>query len=100
MEILDPDGSLLYWILLSTSDEAGREEAITWICTDPGMNREKAEIFLDAMHRMFPGGASSVPAPSLEVIIAYARSVAEVSGKTVEQVLAENNVFGVRRGDG
>ncbi len=100
MQVLDPDGSLLYWILLSTADEAGREEAITCICTAPGMNREKAEIFLDAMHRMFPGGAASVPAPSLEVIIAYARSVAEVSGKTVEQVLAENDVFGIRGGDG
>ncbi len=80
-----------YWILLSTSDEAGREEAIAWICTQPGLNREKAEIFLDALHRMFPDGASSVPAPSLEVVVAYARPVAEV--------LAENNVFGVRRED-
>ncbi|MCP4608407.1 MAG: hypothetical protein GY845_06820 [Planctomycetes bacterium] len=100
MEILDPDGSLLYWMLLSTSDEAGREEAIAWICTEPGLNREKAEIFLDALHRMFPDGPSSVQEPSLEVIITCARSVAEVSGKTVEQVLAENNVFGIRKGDG
>ncbi len=100
MEILDDDGSLLYWILLSTADEAGREEAIACISKEPGLNREKAEIYLDAMHRMFPDGPSSVPAPSLEVIVAFARSVADVSGKTVEQVLAENNVFGIRKGDG
>ena len=80
---------------MSTYDKAVRKEVIAWICEKPGMNRENVETFLDALHKQFPNGPPAAPKPSLEVIVEYARRVAEASGKTVGQVLAESNVFGL-----
>ncbi len=100
MEIRDDDGSLLHWILMSTYDKAVREQVITWICEKPGLDRKSVETFLDALHKQFPNGPPAAPKPSLEVIVEYARRVGEASGKTVGQVLAESNVFGIRKKDG
>ncbi len=79
--------------LLFTQDEAGREDMIARLC-EKGLEREKVELVLDALHKMYRKDPLDNSGLDPEVRMAFARRIAEISGKTVEQVLAESDAMG------
>ncbi len=79
-------------ILLFTNDEEGREKMIARVC-ERGLEREKAEIFLDTLHKMYRKDPLDISEPDPELVLAFARRISEISGKPVEQVLAESDAL-------
>ncbi len=90
---LDDTTFSLGMLLLIADDEVEREKFLTYACEQGLLEREKAEATLDELlekHRMDPlDNSKSDP----EVRLAFARRLAEISGKTVEQVLAESDAL-------
>ncbi len=83
-------------MLCFTSDETRREAVIARMSEKPGMDRAKVENVLGLLRQVVEEDTPQVaPEPSPEVKLEVARQVAEVTGKTVEQVLAED-LFGDR----
>jgi hypothetical protein len=90
---LDDTTFFIGMILLLTNDEEGREEMISRVC-ERGLEREKAEIFLDTLHKMYRKDPLDYSEPDPELVMAFARRISEISGKPVEQVLAESEALG------
>lgn len=89
---LDDATFFIGMILLLTNDEEGREEMISRVC-EQGLEREKAEIFLDTLHKMYRKDPLDYSKPDPELIMAFARRISEISGKPVEQVLAKSEAL-------
>ena len=89
---LDDTTFFIGLILMFTNDEVGREQMIASVC-EKGVDREKAEVILDALHEMFRKDPFDTSKPDPELRMAFARRIAEISGKTVEQVLAESDAL-------
>ena len=80
--------------LLLTDDEVGREYLISYMC-EKGHEREKVELVLDTLHEAaFRKGPLDSTKLDPEIRMAFARRIAEISGRTVEQVLAESEALG------
>ncbi len=91
---LDDDTFYIIMILLFTADEVGREQIVARGCEKEGYEREKVELVLDAIHKMFRRDPLDYSKPDPELRMAVVRRIAEISGKTVEQVLAESDALG------
>ncbi len=73
-----------------TSDEARREAVISRMCERPGFDREKVETVLDLLREVVEERVSDdAPEPAPELRMAIAQQVAELSGKTVREVLED-----------
>ena len=59
-----------------------------------GYEREKVELIPDTLHKMFRKDPLDNSGLDPRVRLAFARRIAEISGKTVEQVLVESEVLG------
>ncbi len=93
MAELDDTSFFISILLLLTDDEVGRERIIANVC-EKGHDREKVEIILDELHKMFRKDPLDVSKLDPKVRMAFARRIAKISGKTVEQVLAESDALG------
>ncbi len=94
MAKVDDDTFFIGMILLFTHDEQQREDMVTRMCEQDGHEREKVEAVLDALHKMYRKDPLDVSEPDPELVLAFARRIAKISGKSVEQVLAEGDALG------
>jgi hypothetical protein len=79
-------------VLSFTDDEEGREYVVAEMCKK-GFEREKVEAILDALHERYRRDPLDNSGPDPEVVMAFARRISEISGKPVEQVLAESEAL-------
>ncbi len=89
---LDDTSFFICLVLMFTDDEVGREHVIVNMCKE-GYEREKVESILDALHEKFRKDPFVFSKPDPELRLAFARRLADLSGKTVEQVLAESDAL-------
>ncbi len=91
---LDDATFFMGMVLLLSDDEVGREYLFSHMC-EKGHEREKVELVLDTLHEAaFRKGPLDSTKLDPEIRMAFARRIAEISGKSVEQVLAESEVLG------
>ncbi len=90
---LDDTTFFMGMILLLADDEVGREFIISYM-REKGYEREKVELILDELRVMCRKDPLDNSGLDPEVRLAFARRIAEISGKTVEQVLAESDALG------
>ncbi len=91
------DGAFWLGLILSFSpDEAGREAVISRMSEKPGMDRANVEHVLATLRQVVEEDAPQVASePTPEEKLKVARYVAKMTGKTVEQLFAED-LFGER----
>ncbi len=92
MAELDDTTFAIGMALVFTQDEEGRENMIARMC-EKGFEREKVAAILDALHEMYRKDPLDNSGLDPRVRMAFARRIAELSGKTVEQVLAESDAL-------
>ena len=91
---LDDTTFFICMVLRLADDEVGREYLISYMC-EKGHEREKVELILDTLHEAaFRKGPLDSTKLDPEIRLAFARRIAEISGKTVEQVLVGREVLG------
>ena len=94
---LDDTTFFIGMVLLFTGDEVRREYMVSYMC-EKGYEREKVELILDTLHEMFRKDPLDNSGLDPEVRLAFARRITEISGKSVEQVLAEGEALGRQGG--